>query len=233
MIMPTYADADAVWARVVRALAAGLLGSFAKISSNRSSGDRSEKRVICVYVDPFWDDDEMKRVLRGLREDCSIREELKFKADAVTLLGIYEGNEYGIPPSFFVSLASSLVYKPLVPGPQNSRRRICIHFETARGCKFGEACRFAHVQSVPGQPYQWTSIICDGCNQEPLEGARYMYANCIVFHIMLTLFRCQGLTDFDLCKSCFSKGLHSNHAFKCAEYPGAQPVLMPLSSFGH
>jgi hypothetical protein len=90
---PTCGSVDAVWGVVVSALAAGLLGGSAKVSSkDREGGDRSQTLVICVYVDPFWDDNEMPRVLRGLREHCGISEELKFKADGATLLNIYKDN---------------------------------------------------------------------------------------------------------------------------------------------
>jgi hypothetical protein len=55
MIVPTCGNVDAVWGTVVRALAAGLLGSSAKVSSSKNAegGDRSQTHVICVYVDPF------------------------------------------------------------------------------------------------------------------------------------------------------------------------------------
>lgn len=154
--MPTCAEADAVWARVVRALAAGLLGSSAKISSNGHThthvsaargGKLTETRVICVYVDPFWDVDEMRRVLLGLREHCGIREQLKFKTDAATLLDIYQGNEHGIPPSLFASPAGALTYEPL----PFSRRPVCAHFGTARGCKFAGACRNVHASGSGGE----------------------------------------------------------------------------------
>ena len=145
MIMPSCGSVDAVWGAVVRALAAGVLGSSAKVSSkNTKGGDHSQTHVICVYVDPFWDDNEMLRVLRGLREHCGFREELKFKADAVTHLNIYKDNAHGIPPCFFVSHAGSLAYEPLVSVPQSVQRRNCAHFRSARGCKFGGACHFAH-----------------------------------------------------------------------------------------
>jgi hypothetical protein len=141
MITPNCGSVDAVWGVVVTAHAAGVLGSSAKVSSkNRKGGDHSQTHVICVYVDPFWDDNEMLRVLRGLREHCGISEELKFKADGATLLNIYRDNALGIPDCLFVSNAGSLAYEPLVSGPP------CAHFRSARGCKFGGACRFAHVQ---------------------------------------------------------------------------------------
>ena len=149
--MPNCGSVDAVWGAVVTALAAGALGSSAKVSSkNREGGDHSQTHVICVYVDPFWDDNEMLRILRGLREHCGITEELKFKADAVTLLDIPKDNAHGIPPSFFVSNAASLAYEPLGPGPQTAHKRSCEFFQSARGCSFGSACRFAHVEAGDG-----------------------------------------------------------------------------------
>lgn len=143
MIKPTCDAVDAVWGRVVTALAAGVLGSSAKVSSE----SRKDHHVICVYVDQFWDDDEMMRVLRGLREHCGIREELEFKSDAVTLLGIRKDNAHSVQPSFFVSPEGSLAYEPLVPGPHTApERKICMYFGTARGCRNGATCPFAHVQ---------------------------------------------------------------------------------------
>ncbi len=149
--MPSCSRVDAVWGVIVTALAAGVLGSSVKASSkNREGGDHSQTHVICVYVDPFWDDNEMLRILRGLREHCGITEELKFKADAVTLLNISKDNAHGIPPSFFVSNVGSLAYEPLVPGPQTARKRSCAHFQSASGCTFGRACHFAHVEAGDG-----------------------------------------------------------------------------------
>jgi hypothetical protein len=128
--------------------------SVVKMCDTRSSAKVSNKNiedppthVICVYVDPFWDDHEMMRVLRGLREHCGIREELKFEADAITLLEIRKDNAHSVPISLFVSPKGSLAYEPLVPVPQTaSERNICVHFGTTRGCRNGPTCTFAHVQ---------------------------------------------------------------------------------------
>jgi hypothetical protein len=150
MIVPTRDTVDAVWGRVVTALAAGVLGSSAKVSGKKIEDRHYPTHVICVYVDPFWDDDEMIRVLRGLREHCGIREELQFKADAVTELKLKD-NAHSVPPCFFVSPEGSLTYKPLVPGPHTApERKICDFFGTARGCKNGATCPFAHEALISG-----------------------------------------------------------------------------------
>lgn len=92
MIFPdTPEEADRLWREVMTALDDCLLGCSAKAS----------RACICVYLDPFWDDLERNRVLRSLREYCGITRPLSFKADVVTHLGIYEGNELGIHPSFY------------------------------------------------------------------------------------------------------------------------------------
>jgi hypothetical protein len=51
-------------------------------------------------VDPFWQMSEVERVLRTLR-DLGIDQELRFKADGVTVLGIYAQNPWHIRPSFY------------------------------------------------------------------------------------------------------------------------------------
>ena len=86
-------------------------------------GDRSQTHVICVYVDPFWDDNEMLRVLRGLREHCGFREELKFKADAVTHLNIYKDNVR----TSAVPVAANSVARAILPmkGGTNESERGC------------------------------------------------------------------------------------------------------------
>ena len=62
---------DTVWRRIVAALWAGQLGSSSKCSgANQNLRDTSH--VICVYVNPFWDHEEMLRVLRALREKCGV-----------------------------------------------------------------------------------------------------------------------------------------------------------------
>lgn len=44
-----------------------------------------------------------------------------------------------------------------------------------------------------------TNIICDGCGINPIRQVRY---------------KCMTCNNFDLCGSCFSKGVHNYHDFK-------------------
>ena len=96
--MPT-SEVDLVWEEVVRALWEGKLGHTAKVSG--AGPHSSGSHVICVYVDPFWETSEVERVLTALRELCDVKDAIKFKADGVSQLGLYKGNEFGIPPSFY------------------------------------------------------------------------------------------------------------------------------------
>lgn len=62
MIFSPASEVDALWARIVRALWDGKLGHTAKVSG--ANADPTKSHVICVYVDPFWEEDEVVRVLQ-------------------------------------------------------------------------------------------------------------------------------------------------------------------------
>ena len=96
MIFVPASDVDTTWRKVVTALWDGKLGHSAKVSGNTPECNGSH--VINVYVDPFWEKSEVERVLAALRELCGVTDAIKYKADGVTQLGLYKGNEYGIPP---------------------------------------------------------------------------------------------------------------------------------------
>ena len=83
MLFVNASDVDAIWRRIVTALWDGKLGHSAKVSGNTPESNGSH--VICVYVDPFWDVDEVERVLAALRSECGIADSIKFKADGVTM----------------------------------------------------------------------------------------------------------------------------------------------------
>ena len=106
MIFVTAADVDATWRKVVTALWDGKLGHTAKVSGNTPECNGSH--VINVFVDPFWETSEVERVLAALRELCGVSDAIKYKADGVTQLGLYKGNEHGIPPSFYAANRNSL-----------------------------------------------------------------------------------------------------------------------------
>jgi hypothetical protein len=118
MIFRPLSEIDAVWQCIVKHFWSGALGPRIKCS-----GPKEKSHVICVYVDPFFDIEEVTRVLRALREKCGIHEELKFKADGVTLLDIYRDNEWNIPPSFYSSPKGSTQVIELAGGSQKRRAR--------------------------------------------------------------------------------------------------------------
>ena len=99
MIFVTASEVDAVWRKILTALWDGKLGHSAKVSGNTPECNGSH--VINVYVDPFWETSEVERVLSALRELCGVTDAIKYKADGVSQLGLFKGNEYGIPPSFY------------------------------------------------------------------------------------------------------------------------------------
>ena len=105
MLFVPASDVDAIWRKVVTALWDGKLGHSAKVSGNTPESNGSH--VINVYVDPFWETAEVERVLAALREICGITDSIKYKADGVSNLGIFKGNEHGIPPSFYAASRNS------------------------------------------------------------------------------------------------------------------------------
>lgn len=135
MIFVTASDVDSIWRKVVTALWGGKLGHSAKVSGNTPECNGSH--VINVYVDPFWETAEVERVLAALRELCGVHDAIKYKADGVTQLGLYKGNEFGIPPSFYAANrnSSSLSVqkastppRPAAPRPGRVRRARRRHF---------------------------------------------------------------------------------------------------------
>lgn len=88
-VFPPAAVADEVWADICDGIDRGLLGSQAKISRyNENSGGY----LICVYCSDFGDVEECERVLENLAGICAkygVRVVANFKADFLTVLGIY------------------------------------------------------------------------------------------------------------------------------------------------
>lgn len=140
MIFVNRSEIDRIWKTIVTALWDGKLGHSAKVNTHDT--DHST-HLICVYVDPFWNKKEMERVLKALRKECCITAQIKFKADAVTLLNIYKDNPWHIPSSFYVSEESSYNYKLNKPKPYKPRP--CIFFQTRDGCRRGEKCTYLHI----------------------------------------------------------------------------------------
>ena len=142
---------DVVWKMVVTALWGGQRGHSAKCSGSKASDGtgREPSHVICVYLDPFWDKGEVGRVLRGLRRGAGVSESLCFKADGVTLLGIYKNNHWHIPVSFYTAERGSEV--PRLAGKNSGRGG---EGDGGSVCRYGASCmylakgqcRFSHTQ---------------------------------------------------------------------------------------
>ena len=104
---------DSVWQRVCEGVLDGALGQTAKVARRQPEIGGDEKtraeQVICVYTRDFEDQQDVKRVLLGLRDLGLVRADDKrgiwYKCDAWTLVGINSGNDYGIKASTYGSVA--------------------------------------------------------------------------------------------------------------------------------
>jgi Domain of unknown function (DUF1917) len=105
MLFPSPAHVDEVWFKVAKGTCAGELGMAAKVATV-GDGDRAERsRLICVYTNDFADKDDVKRVLRKLKEMKLVGDEqgIFYKCDAYTYLDIMNGNEYKLRASMYGS----------------------------------------------------------------------------------------------------------------------------------
>lgn len=65
MLFPTPEDVNDVWRLVADATVSGQLGSGAKVATDSGLGD-GRPRLVCVYTEEFFNDDDVKRVLKKL-----------------------------------------------------------------------------------------------------------------------------------------------------------------------
>lgn len=105
MIFATHETVDEIWETIVRRMWAGDLGPTAKVAPGMRPG---MMHVICIYCDPYWEPDEVNRILRSLRK-AGISRALNFKADIVTMMGINADNPWKVPVSFYTAAANSLI----------------------------------------------------------------------------------------------------------------------------
>ena len=111
---------DQVWTKVVDSLIAGRLGTTAKVSPLGKKPSKSEAQgtnrlpIICVYTRDFCDIDDVNRVLQELR-NLGVDQHLSYKADAVTYLGIYSSNPWGVTPCFYTAPRESREAKRTQP----------------------------------------------------------------------------------------------------------------------
>lgn len=105
MLFPSPSHVDEVWAKVARATVAGELGVAAKVATS-GDDERSEKtRLVCVYTDDFSNKEDVKRVLKKLRDLKLIGGDqgIFYKCDAYTYLDIMNGNQYKLKASMYGS----------------------------------------------------------------------------------------------------------------------------------
>ena len=62
------ADVDYTWGKVARGTAENKLGVAAKVAVNAGEDGSGRERLICVYTKDFGDKDDIKRVLKKLKE---------------------------------------------------------------------------------------------------------------------------------------------------------------------
>ncbi|KAI9800230.1 MAG: hypothetical protein M1825_004214 [Sarcosagium campestre] len=96
---------DETWTKVSHAVAAGQLGSAAKVatvndgeSSTASKVAEDGGRLICIYTQDFRDKDDVKRVLVKLNQLGLVgsgNKGIYYKSDAWTWLDLSSGNEHG------------------------------------------------------------------------------------------------------------------------------------------
>lgn len=81
---------DRYWQIVKQAVQDGTLGPAAKVATGRPNPDEIDptRRPIVVYTADWRDEDDVRRVLRGLRS-LGIGWRLTFKTDEATMTGVY------------------------------------------------------------------------------------------------------------------------------------------------
>lgn len=82
---------DEVWARILTAVEAGLLGSQAKVSTARPNPNASNPttHVICVYTENANDEADVMRVREQLR-NLGFTGKIAYKTDLATHQGLYK-----------------------------------------------------------------------------------------------------------------------------------------------
>ncbi|KAK5259004.1 hypothetical protein LTR20_008862 [Exophiala xenobiotica] len=131
MLFPHASDVDWAWSVVARGVWEGKLGISAKVATAPPVGaapaaheavqrarDR-EERLICVYTYDFWDKNDVKRVLLGLKQLGLLNGDnfsdgsrasssgnarvIYYKCDAYTYLDISSNNKYKLKASMYNS----------------------------------------------------------------------------------------------------------------------------------
>lgn len=94
MVFCDSSQIDALWLRILEMVCLHRKKGYVKVSPNKDDN----QHVICVYVDDFTNEQEVK----GLRQDLrsiGVTWGIGFKLDAYTYLDIYRNNPWGIRPN--------------------------------------------------------------------------------------------------------------------------------------
>lgn len=93
------ADVDRYWTLISQAVEQGSLGPSAKVATAKPNPNATNPRarLICVYTADWHDRDDVRRVLRALR-DIGVSWRLSYKTDDATTDG-----SYGSGSSIYVS----------------------------------------------------------------------------------------------------------------------------------
>src|SRR6266571_5221339 len=99
-------DLDKTWAAIREATTRGKIGIEAKSATawENPLATNSRVKIICVYTRDYRDQDDLRRVLAGLRE-LGIMQRLNYKTDDATLSG-----EYGSGVSLYTSDPDSMEF---------------------------------------------------------------------------------------------------------------------------
>ena len=107
LIFPQPYAVETIWNAICRDIANedGNLPQAGSFSAKINPAEKERKgHVICVYNDDFTNKDEVLAVERALRKIINRPIKMTYKPDLFTHVGIYGGNEFGLPPFIYKSV---------------------------------------------------------------------------------------------------------------------------------
>lgn len=95
-------EADAAWAGVVSAAAAGRLPGVSQVKIS-ATNPREPGYVLCAYTEDYLNEAEVNRAAEAIRAALPPLSDtrLLYKSDIYTHLGIYSRNEWGLKPTIY------------------------------------------------------------------------------------------------------------------------------------
>lgn len=117
-------NVDQLWRKIVRVVAVDRGHGSVKVSARKvvetsaepspsvttgvewdgGTPEPSGEHVVCVYVDDYTDKKDVDALRKALRLRAGVFQEIGFKPDVYTWLGIYKGNNFGLRPSRYHDL---------------------------------------------------------------------------------------------------------------------------------